>query len=214
MAGTIGTLALTITNASHLQLNSTHHDLPLHSGRGSRPIHSVTHASILSSLMPRGPLVAVALLGTLLFLVHSTSAASNADNYFCRACGVVMEAAHKAMLVKTDRARDRVTAGESAQGTTSCTALHDGQGHPPCLRLMFADYACHSATNRGLTKPPGVLFHLDPCVDCGGWEGRSRLCWQSHRHNGDSPLGPIAGMARACPDCIPFTLVQPWGRVG
>ena len=35
--------------------------------------------------------------------------ASNADNYFCRACGVVMEAAHKTMLTKTDLLRDRVT---------------------------------------------------------------------------------------------------------
>jgi hypothetical protein len=146
--------------------------------------------------MPRGPLVAVALLGALVFLVHSASAASNADNYFCRACGVVMEAAHKAMLVKTDRARDRVTAGESAQGTTSCSALRDGQGHPPCLRLMFADYACHSATNRGFIKPPGCIFIWILALIVEGGQGGhvcvgNRTVTMGTLHWGPSPAWPL-----------------------
>jgi hypothetical protein len=64
-------------------------------------------------------LVVVALLASLVTLTPGAHAASNADNYFCRACGVVMEFAHKTMLQKADFVREHVTVCRCGPGCPS-----------------------------------------------------------------------------------------------
>jgi hypothetical protein len=49
----------------------------------------------------------------LILLPNSVYAESNADNYFCRACGVVMEHMHRTLTAETEKLRARVTAGST-----------------------------------------------------------------------------------------------------
>lgn len=114
-----------------------------------------------------------------LFGLLSAVLASNADNYFCRSCGVLMEAVHDAVVAKTSDLEGRISAGESASVPvdvkgmvdTVCTSKEFRATHSPflvdgCVEITRKNAAVVAAAFGGDVPTPANTYGrtLNVCV--------------------------------------------------